>query len=142
MEKITPKRPSVTFSREVDSDVPGPALLVSLAYLKSSEKLTVIVMKAKNLKPISKNKKPGERNSLPYRRSFGSSSNLSSVVGEERLCDEPKECLRGKLRIMKYSLFLLLSQNCSQLDNHYGQLIAEAPTTTSLLLSKNSQENT
>jgi len=44
----------------VDADIPGPALLISLAYLKSSEKLTVIVMKAKNLKPISKNKKPGE----------------------------------------------------------------------------------
>lgn len=58
IEPVAPKRPSVSFSGEVDSDVPGPALLISLAYLKSSEKLTVIVMKAKNLKPISKNKKP------------------------------------------------------------------------------------
>ena len=34
--------------------------------------------------------------SLPRRHSFGSSRNLS-FVGEERLCDEPKECLRGRL---------------------------------------------
>ncbi len=60
LEPVSPARPSVTFSREVESDIPGPALLVSLAYLKTSEKLTVIVMKAKNLKPIGKNKKPGE----------------------------------------------------------------------------------
>ena len=47
----------------METDVPGPALLVSLAYLKSSEKLTVIVMKARSLKPISKNKPPGELHS-------------------------------------------------------------------------------
>ena len=33
--------------------------------------------------------------SLPRRRSFGSSRNL--FVGEERLRDEPKERLRGRL---------------------------------------------
>ena len=36
--------------------------------------------------------------SLPRRHSFGSSRNLPSpFVGEERLRDEPKECLRGRL---------------------------------------------
>ena len=35
-------------------------------------------------------------NSLPRRRSFGSSRNLS-FVGEERLRDEPKERLQGRL---------------------------------------------
>ena len=60
VEPIVPKRPSVTFSREVDSEISGPALLISLAYLKSSEKLTVIVMKAKNLRPVGKSKNPGK----------------------------------------------------------------------------------
>lgn len=59
-EPVPPARPSVTFSREVESEIMGPALLVSLAYLKTSEKLTVIVMKARNLKLLSKNKKPGK----------------------------------------------------------------------------------
>ena len=34
---------------------------------------------------------------LPHKRSFGSSRNLSSFVGEERLRDEPIERLRGRL---------------------------------------------
>ena len=49
--------------------------------------------------------------SLPRRHSFGSSRNLS-FVGEERLRDEPKECLRGRL------LFVISTSNQEHTGDH------------------------
>ena len=51
-------RPSVSFATDELGSV-GQMLLVSLAYWKPSEKLTVVVMKGRNLKFIDKNRKPG-----------------------------------------------------------------------------------
>lgn len=58
-EEMPLVRPSVSFATE-DPDQAGQMLLVSLAYWKPSEKLTVVIMKGRNLKLIDKNRKPGK----------------------------------------------------------------------------------
>lgn len=55
----TPTPAVVPFSGD-EPPLIGSSLLVSLSYWKPSEKLTVVVMKAKNLSLIDKSKKPGE----------------------------------------------------------------------------------
>ena len=51
---------ALVYTPEVEPDHRGPMLLVSFCYWKPSEKLTVIVMKSKNLQNIEKNRMPGK----------------------------------------------------------------------------------
>lgn len=52
-------RPAGVSFETDDAGQSGQLLLVSLAYWKPSEKLTVVIMKGRNFKPIEKSRKPG-----------------------------------------------------------------------------------
>lgn len=55
-EVVEELQKALVYTPEVEPDHGGPMLLVSFCYWKPSEKLTVIVMKSKNLQNIEKNR--------------------------------------------------------------------------------------